>query len=317
MNTETDNLANFLTDGGLETTLIFHEEQHLPEFAAFHLLRRQAGRELLRGYYRKYLEIAADCRAGFVLESPTWRANGDWGKKLGYGADQLREVNRLAVSEMAALRREFGARVPEIVVSGCIGPRGDGYAPASVMSEAEAEAYHATQVRIFADCGVDLVTAMTLNYTAEAIGIVRAARRAGVRPVIAFTVETDARLATGESLREAIERTDARTDGGAAYFMINCAHPTHFERAFEDGSDWVERIGGIRCNASRLSHQELDGSETLDEGDPVDLADRTRRLKAALPALRVFGGCCGTDYRHVQAMAKALAPAPDLLAAAG
>jgi homocysteine S-methyltransferase len=298
--------TTFLTDGGLETTLIFHEGQDLPEFASFPLLREHNGRELLRRYYRRYLDIASECGSGFVLETPTWRANGDWGKRIGYDEAALRTVNRLAVDEMEQLRAEYGGRVPQIVLSGCLGPRGDGYRPSAVMTEREAETYHAAQIRTFAERGVDLVTAMTLNYTEEAIGVVWAARKAGLRAVISFTVETDAHLATGESLREAIERTDAKTDSGADYFMINCAHPTHFECAFEKRGAWIERIGGIRCNASRLSHADLDQCETLDDGDPVDLADRTRRLGAVLPALRVYGGCCGTDHRHLRAMGKAL-----------
>lgn len=296
----------FLTDGGLETTLIFQENLELPEFAAFPLLRDQKGISLIREYYRKYLRIAADFGTGFILETPTWRANSDWGNRLGYNETELAEMNHLAVSEMNSLRSEFASSLPEIRVSGCLGPRGDGYKQTSVMSEREAQDYHSTQIRQLAEEGVDCLTAMTLNYTEEAIGIGKAAKSAGIRSVISFTVETDGSLVTGESLKEAIKKTDAKTDGAVDYYMINCAHPTHFEHIFEDQGAWVERIGGIRSNASRLSHQELDECDSLDSGDPVDLADRTRRLGVFLPKLFVFGGCCGTDERHIRALGNAL-----------
>jgi len=295
----------FLTDGGLETILVFHEKRDLPEFAAFPLLFEEEGRAFLRNYFRQHLEIAAELQTGFVLGSNSWRANPDWGPKLGYSESDLRKANELSITELLPLRDEYKGRVPEIEISGTIGPRGDGYIASETMTAAAAEAYHAPQVRAFADKGADSVCAMTLNYIAEAIGIVRASRAVGLPPVISFTLETDGCLPTGESLREAIERVDAETDGGAASFMINCAHPTHFEGVLQDGGDWLQRIHGIRANASRLSHAELDNCEELDEGDPADLADRMRRLKSLLPNLYIFGGCCGTDHRHIRAIGEA------------
>ena len=309
MNTQPESIGSgsvpFLTDGGLETTVIFHHGIELPEFAAFHLMREESGRSLLRDYYSQYLEIAAELGTGFILESPTWRANPQWGEKIGYSGSALRAANLESVAELEALRAEFASRVPELLISGCVGPRGDGYSPANQMSAREAESYHSTQIEILADAGVDFISAMTINYVEEAIGIVRAARAAGTAPVISFTVETDGRLPTGEALGDAIARTDAESAGGAAYFMINCAHPTHFDGTLQPGTDWSQRIRGIRANASRLSHEELDESETLDDGDPADLADRLRRLKATLPELAVFGGCCGTDHRHIRAIGDA------------
>ena len=296
----------FLTDGGLETTLIFHDGIDLPEFAAFPLLQDARGRTKLRDYLRTYLDIASEFEMGFVLESPTWRANSDWGEKLGYDREGLRAANRLAIADLAELRREYADRIPHMLISGCLGPRGDGYSPTSTMDSRQAEAYHADQVATFADAGADFVSAFTINYVEEAIGVARAARSAGIPSVISFTVETDGCLPTGEPLREAIEKTDAATDGAVSYFMINCAHPTHFEETFQDGGDWTRRIRGVRANASRLSHEELDESETLDDGDPADLADRLRRMQGLLPDLAVFGGCCGTDDRHIRAIGRAL-----------
>ncbi|MEM7143802.1 MAG: homocysteine S-methyltransferase family protein [Verrucomicrobiota bacterium] len=297
----------FLTDGGLETTLIFHHDIDLPEFAAFHLLRDDPGRTTLRDYFHTYLEIAAELDTGFILESPTWRANPDWAQKIGYENDELIDANKKSIDDLKSIRDTFADRVHTIPISGCIGPRGDGYSPSTQMSPDESASYHEHQVRTFTDAGVDLISAMTLNYVEEAIGIANAAQAAGVSSVISYTVETDGRLPTGETLGDAIRRTDAETNNAASYFMINCAHPTHFEDAFEGDEDWTHRIRGIRANASALSHEELDNSETLDDGDPEDLAQRICELQKLLPNLNVYGGCCGTDHRHIRAIGEACA----------
>jgi homocysteine S-methyltransferase len=289
----------FIGDGGLETSLIFHQGLELPDFAAFTLLRDDAGREAVRAYFAPYLAIARDEDVGFVLDTITWRANADWGQRLGYSPDELDEANRDAVSlaeELAASAREAGTPV---VVSGVLGPRGDGYVAGEAMTPEAAEEYHGRQIRTFADSGAEMVTAVTMTYAAEAIGIVRAARAAGIPVAVSFTVETDGRLPDGQGLGEAIEQVDAETDGGAAYFMVNCAHPTHFEDVLAAGEPWVTRIAGLRANASTLSHAELDEADELDEGDPADLGARYGALRERMPALNLVGGCCGTDHRHV------------------
>jgi homocysteine S-methyltransferase len=285
----------FITDGGMETTLIFHEGIDLPLFAAFDLLKDDEGRAALRAYYASYVELARERGVGIVLDTPTWRASGDWGAQLGYSAGELDAVNRAAVSLVAELREPRDT----IVISGCIGPRGDGYRADDRMTAGEAEDYHAAQIASFAATEADLVSALTLTYVDEAVGVVRAATAAGLPAVVSFTVETDGLLPSGMTLQEAIERVDAETESATAYFMINCAHPTHFEHVLEDGAPWVARIGGLRANASAKSHAELDESETLDEGDPVDLGRRYGALRSRLPAASVVGGCCGTDHRHV------------------
>jgi homocysteine S-methyltransferase len=285
----------FITDGGMETTLIFHERIDLPLFAAFDLLKDDEGRAALRAYYATYVELARERGVGIVLDTPTWRASGDWGAQLGYSTGELDAVNRAAVSLVAELREPRDT----IVISGCIGPRGDGYRADDRMTAGEAEDYHAAQIASFAATEADLVSALTLTYVDEAVGVVRAATAAGLPAVVSFTVETDGLLPSGMTLREAIERVDAETESAAAYFMINCAHPTHFELVLEEGAPWVARIGGLRANASARSHAELDESETLDEGDPVDLGRRYGALRSRLPAASVVGGCCGTDHRHV------------------
>ena len=295
----------FLTDGGIETTLIFHEGHDLPYFAAYDLLTRDGGEEALRRYFEPYVRIAGEHGLGIVLETATWRANQDWAERLGHAPDRLVELNRRAVELLEELRTEYEADSTPIVISGCIGPRGDGYVVGKTITAEEAEAYHATQIATFAGTAADLVTAITMTYVEEAVGIVRAARAAGMPVVISFTVETDGRLPSGTPLREAIEEVDARTDAYAVYFMVNCAHPSHFDAVLEPGAAWNDRVMGLRANASRLSHAELDEAEELDTGNPEELALEYVALRERLPRLTVLGGCCGTDHRHVDAMSRA------------
>ncbi len=292
----------FLSDGGLETTLVYLEGVNLPHFAAFVLLKDDAGRERLRRYYLPYLELCAQTPgAGFVLETPTWRANPDWGRLLGYDAAALAQANIEAVRLVSQLRADWRVRVEgPVVLSGVIGPRGDGYVADAPSSVDDAAAYHLPQATALRDGGVDMLAAVTMTTSAEAVGIARAAREVGLPVAISFTVETDGRLPNDESLRDAMAKVDA--DAPPAYFSVNCAHPSHFEASLADGGDWTARIRGIRANASTLSHAELDAATELDIGDPIDLGGRYRRLRGTLPALNVLGGCCGTDQRHLRAI---------------
>lgn len=289
----------YLGDGGLETTMIFERGLELPCFASFTLLDRPEGVDALRDYYRSYLEIATRNGVGFTLDTPTWRASSDWGEQLGYSSSALAEVNRRAVGLAEEIREAEQTATTPICVCGTLGPRGDAYAPEELMSAAEAERYHATQIEVFAAAGVDMVGAYTLAYAEEGAGIARAAAAAGVPAVISFTLETDGRLPSGEKLEEAIEQVDAEAGGSPAYFMINCAHPSHFSSVLEAPGEWKRRIGGIRANASRRSHQELDEATELDAGSPPELAGEYLGLKELLPEVRVLGGCCGTDTRHI------------------
>jgi len=295
----------FITDGGMETTLIFDEGIALPDFASFILLEDPTGVDVLRAYYTSYLEIAAQHGVGIVLDTPTWRANPDWGDRLGYSAAELADVDRRGVALLEELRATADG-VTHMIISGCIGPRGDGYRVDNEMTAEEARRYHEPQVATFADTAADLVSALTLTYANEAVGVTRAAQDAGIPSVISFTVETDGHLPSGQSLREAIEEVDDQTHGAVAYFMINCAHPTHFAHVLEEGGDWRSRIRGLRANASEKSHAELDEAEELDSGDPAALARHYRELQRRLPSLTVVGGCCGTDHRHVAEICTAL-----------
>jgi len=289
----------FLTDGGLETTLIFHNDIELPHFAAFDLLRDGAGRATLADYYVPYIAAAERGGYGFILDSATWRASSDWGDKLGYSSAALREVNREAIEMLVELRDHHQPQAMPIVISGAIGPRGDGYVAGQAMTVDEAESYHRVQIETFAATAADMVAAYTMTNVNEAIGITRAARANGIPVVISFTLETDGRLPSGDTLQHAIESVDAATDRAPAYYMINCAHPTHFEATLAGNCGWIERIKGIRANASKRSHDELNEAPDLDAGDPKELGSQYRELLVRHPHLRVLGGCCGTDHRHV------------------
>jgi S-methylmethionine-dependent homocysteine/selenocysteine methylase len=290
----------FLSDGGLETTLIFHDGFDLPMFASFVLIDSEHGRAALRAYFDRYVAMAIEHGAGFILESPTWRANPDWGRALGYGTSRLASANRAAIAMMHDIRGASETANTPLVISGNIGPRGDGYDPGALMSPSEAEAYHAWQIGIFKAAGADLVSAFTLTNVNEAIGVARAAEAASMPCVISFTLETDGRLPTGEDLATAITTVDGKVDRVPAYYMINCAHPDHFSAVLQDSPALAGRLRGLRANASRMSHAELDNSTELDAGDPEELGALYAELRCRFPHINVLGGCCGTDHRHVE-----------------
>ena len=215
------------------------------------------------------------------------RSSADWGDKLGYTHDEIRAANRDAIRLMLDLRARHATANTPIVVSGCVGPRGDGYDPGQVMTAEEAEAYHAHQIGALAEA--DMVTAITMTNANEAAGLTRAAAKAGMPAAIAFTLETDGRLPTGQSLADAIKEVDTATAGGPVYYMINCAHPTHFGHVLSAQEGWTTRIRGIRANASRRSHQELNDAPDLDAGDPIELGGQYRDLLRQHPQINVLG----------------------------
>ncbi len=296
----------FITDGGLETTLIFKRGYDLPAFAAFDILRHEEGYQVLWDYYKDYIRLAHDNHLGFILESPTWRASRDWGTQIGYDRQSLEKVNHQSIELLADIRQRYETDATPMVISGCIGPRSDGYTVGNKMRPTEAEAYHREQIETLSRTQADMVSAFTINYTEEAIGITWAARSVGIPVAIGLTVETDGRLPSGQPLGQAIAEVDRTTSNGPAYYMINCAHPTHFEPVLAADEPWVQRIRAVRANASAKSHAELDDAEELDAGNPDDLGQRMAHLQSMLPHLNILGGCCGTDYRHVDAICRAV-----------
>jgi homocysteine S-methyltransferase len=295
----------FLNDAGLETDLIFNHGIDIPEFAAHTLLSSDVGRAALQNYMEGFLSLADETGTGFVLDTQTWRAQTHFSEELGQDADELRQANRDAAKFAADLGEKYKANVGPIVINGLVGPRGDAYAPDEEIAAKEAQAYHSEQLSWLAETEVDMVTALTFTQAEEAIGVVRAAEELGLPVVVSFTVETDGKLPTGQPLADAITAVDNATNSAAAYFMVNCAHPDHFADLMSD-QPWAHRIRGLRCNASRMSHAELDEAEVLDDGNPAELAAGYASLKNTLPWVNVFGGCCGSDLRHVTAIAAAV-----------
>ncbi|WP_338430258.1 homocysteine S-methyltransferase family protein [Synechococcus elongatus] len=297
----------FLGDGGLETILIFHKGFDLPCFASFPLVNDPRGRVILEEYYANYLAIAEQFNTGMILDSPTWRASQDWGDRLGHSASVLKDLNQQSIQLLEAIRSQWSHLQKPIVISGCLGPRGDGYQAEARMDAQTAAAYHRPQIETFAESNADFVSAYTLNYIDEALGVVLAAQNTGIPITISFTVETNGRLPSGETLEEAVCIIDAATDSYTSYFSINCAHPSHFHSVLTREASWVQRIRSIRANASRLSHAELDEATELDIGNPLELGQDYQALLATFRQINVLGGCCGTDPRHLQAIAAACA----------
>ena len=293
------NSTHFVTDGGLETDLIFNKKIDLPHFAAFTLVDSPEHQKVLGDYYKSYMEIAKKHHAGFILESPTWRANPDWAFKLGYSHEELIKVNEKAISQLKSLREGYNKDIDTILISGQIGPRGDGYQVSETMTEKEAKEYHSIQIKAFKNAGVDLVTGITMTYTDEALGIINAAKVFDLPVVISFTLETDGKLPSGETLEDAILKLDRLTKNYPFYYMVNCAHPSHFIETIKNDSPWKARIKGVRANASCKSHAELDEATELDVGNKEELANYHVLLREYLPELTIFGGCCGTDDSHV------------------
>ncbi len=300
---QTDDI--FLTDGGTETWLMYKRGFDLPEFSAFHLLNDIKATAAIREYYRTFANIALQLNTGFIFDSLTYRASRDWGQLLGYSDASLAEMNHRCLDLYREIAAKTGLAPKHTVISGCIGPKGDAYQKNEELTAEGAEEYHAVQIETFRNAGADIVTALTLNATDEAIGIARAAANAGLPSVISFTLEKDRNLRSGESLHQAIETVDAATDCAPAYYMINCSHPLDFGPALTTGS-WTERIRGLRANASTLDHGTLCQLGHLEEGNPDELAGQYRDLRTAFPKMNVFGGCCGTDFVHVEKIGKAL-----------
>lgn len=303
----------FLTDAGLETDLIFNHGIELRGFAAHTILPDPAAMAVVKRYFEGFLALARDIDAGFIMDTLTWRAHRHWAAELGETPAQFKKANEEAVAFAAELRESTGNSRP-VVLNAVTGPCGDAYRPEQRIAAGEAERYYAEQMGWIAATEADMVTALTFTQASEATGLVRAARAVGLPVVVSFTVETDGRLPDGQPLREAIEQVDADTDSAAAYFMVNCAHPDHFAEVLD--GDWARRIRGIRANASRLSHAELDEAPELDPGNPEELGELYADLLARLPWLNVFGSCCGSDLQHVTSIARSISGTKTLTAAA-
>lgn len=292
----------WLTDAGLETSLIFHDGLDLPHFASFQALESDEGLAAATRYFERYIALARQSGTGFVLDTMTWRSGAFWGHVLGRSEAGMEDATRAATTYALDLKRRHRSEDLPILVNGVAGPAGDGYSPDRLWSAERAEENHAKQIRWMAEEGADVISAITMTHVCEAIGIARAAQRQGLPVIVSFTTETDGRLPTGQALGEAIAETDEATGNAPLFYMVNCAHPDHFSDRLE--GSWTARIGGVRANASRMSHAELDEAEELDDGNPEEFGMLYGELAGILPNLKVLGGCCGSDDRHVGCAAR-------------
>lgn len=293
-----DDQRTWISWTGFETDLIFNYGIDLPGFASFPLLDTDEGRAHILRAYRDQIRSASQYGCGTCLESLTWMANPDRAAPLGFSASDLKRINKAAIDIMSEIET-----TELICISGQLGPRGDGY-EAGTMTVEGSLSYHLPQVQALAEAGADIVSAFTLGSAEEAAGISRAAQLVDIPSTIAFTVETDGKLPDGMRLADAIDSVDQATSGATTRFLVNCAHPDHLKDAL-DGSAAMKRLGGIVANASRQSHAELDESEVLDDGDPIELGMQLAQIRKEYPWMNVFGGCCGTDMRHLDEIAKA------------
>lgn len=300
----------FLTEGGLDTTPIFLQGFDLPSFAPFDLSNERKGFVAIKTYYQEYLQFARDHHMGFILDSPTWRANRYWIQKMGYPDSALIDINKKAIDLMLELREEFRDGMMSVPIGGCIGPCGIGYVKEQVMTVDEAEKYHAGQVEIFSQTPVDFISVIAINYVEEALGIVRAVNAVDIPVVISFSLDKNGKLPSGMNLKEAITLVDKGVNEPPIYFMVHCAHPFHFIADMQGGSvskePWVKRIRGIRAIATSQNHFEPEVDKECEFEDPVDLAKAYGKLKNQFKHLNIFGSYCGTDKEHLMTIINAL-----------
>jgi len=296
----------YLTEGGQETEIMYRHGHDLPEFAMYPLLDDPAAMTDLRSMYTRVLDVAA--KHGFVamLGGLDYRGSPDWGDKLGYSRAGLAEALERGIDFLRDVARPYEGQLPGILIGGAVGPRGDAYALNRTITADESEDYHGFQIDVLKGAGVDFITAMTFNSVAEAIGVARAAASAGLPLSMGFMLDSDHRLKSGPTLREAIAAVDAETgDARPDFYGINCSHPLEFEPALEPG-DWLSRLRSLRPNASAKEKIELCQIGHLEEGDPVDLGERMGSLARRYPHVDIWGGCCGTWDRHLDQIAGAV-----------
>ena len=290
----------YLTEGGTETEVLYKWGFELPEFAMFPLLDDPKADSVIEGMFDRYFEAAEATGAGMLLNAHDYRASPDWASKLGYSAEQLTDFQHRVIGFLDAMRTKYRGRVDPVYVAGCIGPRGDAYGTGGEITEEEAEAYHAVQINNLKGTAADMVIAVTFSNIAEAVGVIRAAAAAKMPIGVSFNIGPDGRLRSGPTLAEAITATDAATEGKAAWFGTNCAHPIEFAPALADPGDWRKRLRYVRPNAAKTDKLALCKLGHLEDGDPVELGNEMAEALREFPSVDIVGGCCGTDERHLK-----------------
>lgn len=286
-----------ITDGGLETTLIYKYNIELPYFSCINLLKTDSGRNIIYNCLLNYVNISEKYNVNIIIETPTWRCSKKWSKLLNCENSDIEKINREAVNIVKSIKKNN----KKIIISGNIGPIDDGYVISNKLTIEELKEYHSEQIYILANENVDIISAFTINYVEEAIGITLVCKDINIPLVISFTLNIDGKLPSGMTLEDSIKYIDKYTNYYPMYYMINCAHPKHFISLFKDNnSDWIKRIKGIRSNASDKSHEELNNSKKLDIGNIVELSNYCKNIRKENKHINIFGGCCGTDENHVE-----------------
>ena len=271
--------------GGFETWMQYVDGFTLRHFCGFELLNDARGITCLRDYQRKIIEAAVANGFGVINEGLHYRASRDWGELIGFSKEALEDINIRGIEFYRELGREYDSPDTPMLVGGVIGPRGDAYNVGRTPDAAEAEDYHSEQI-------------LTFSSVQEAIGLVRAAKAAGMPVIVSFIAANGGRLQGGETLQQAITLVDAATGSGPDYYMINCTHPTEFEQGLTPG-DWTTRLGGFMPNAVAMETLDLCKLGHLEDGDPAELGHQMADLARRFPHINVWGGCCGTDGRHI------------------
>lgn len=294
----------YLTEGGQETEIQYRHGHDLPEFAMYPLLESAAAMADLRAMYCRVLDVAAEYGFVAMITGLDYRGSPDWGGKLGYSRDGLADAIERSIEFLRDVARPYRDQGVKILIGGQVGPRGDAYELNRTITADEAEDYHGFQLEVHKRVNVDFAWAATFNNIPEAVGVARAAARIGLPLTISFTLDSNHRLKSGPSLREAIEAVDAQTGGDRPdFYGINCSHPIEFEPALETGS-WIERVRSVRPNASAKDKIDLCQIGHIEEGDPFDLGRRIGNLAQRYPHIDIFGGCCGTWAPHLEQIAR-------------
>jgi len=302
----------FLTFPGCETYLLYIQGFPLRDFCAFEVVYDDRAWQRLEDELLRPVADAAAARGfGLLADSFVWRASADYVTRLG--APGVAAVNQRAIERVRAFITRWragsdAARACPVLVTGDIGPRGDGYAATGAVSIGAAYDYHAAQVDVLARAGVDVLVPLTMTSLPETLGILRAAEIAKLPVLVSPTIEPDGKLPDGTPLGEFVATVDDATHGYPLAFMVNCVHPSHLapvlRAAAERDEPWLTRFRGVRANASAKTHAELDASKALDRGDPAALGGGVADLQRA-HGLTIVGGCCGTDAEHLACIASA------------
>lgn len=293
----------YLSEGGTETEFMYKHGFELPHFAMFPLLDNPKASAKMKDMFRSYLDVAADHNFCALMGGLDYRASPDWGELLGYSPAGLADANLQSIEFLRDVASEYSSDIPETLIQGLIGPRGDAYARNESITESEAEDYHAVQLETLKKADVDLALAMTFNNIPESVGVARAAAKIGVPLGISLSLDSNSKLNSGPSLADAITTIDKETDQSPEFYLINCSHPLEYEPAIEPG-DWVKRIRGVRPNASKMEKIALCKIGHLEDGDPEELGVLCGDLAQRYPHMDIWGGCCGTWNNHLDQIAR-------------